>query len=282
MPNGQPRRSLDATRARELFGFEARTSLRDGLERTIAWYRELAQPSARSPRCARACGARRRCARRCDAEPRTAPFASSSRSSSRRWPSAPPRRIGRPDRRRRALPSRGRRLRRSSRSSPTASCSPTTAASSTRTHCRRSSASRTRVFALGVAAAVAVALAAGVFAAAGGVAGARRSPRGLAVRGRRPARPGFHESVWSVTLARVAPRRRHPRRRVTRAAPWAGDRRLAPGGDPLGRPPRLHRRGLLAVAGGAAPAGALVLSSLALLVPRLRPAKRRAPAPSEH
>ena len=42
MPNGQPRRSLDATRARELFGFEARTPLRAGLERTIAWYREHA------------------------------------------------------------------------------------------------------------------------------------------------------------------------------------------------------------------------------------------------
>jgi GDP-L-fucose synthase len=39
MPNGQPRRSLDATRARELFGFEAKTTLREGLERTIAWYR---------------------------------------------------------------------------------------------------------------------------------------------------------------------------------------------------------------------------------------------------
>ena len=39
MPNGQPRRSLDASRARELLGFEATTSLRDGLERTIAWYR---------------------------------------------------------------------------------------------------------------------------------------------------------------------------------------------------------------------------------------------------
>jgi GDP-L-fucose synthase len=39
MPNGQPRRSLDTSRARELFGFEARTSLREGLERTIAWYR---------------------------------------------------------------------------------------------------------------------------------------------------------------------------------------------------------------------------------------------------
>jgi GDP-L-fucose synthase len=42
MPNGQPRRSLDATRAKELFGFEARTSLRKGLERTIAWYRAQA------------------------------------------------------------------------------------------------------------------------------------------------------------------------------------------------------------------------------------------------
>ena len=40
MPNGQPRRALDTTRARELFGFEARTGLRDGLARTIAWYRE--------------------------------------------------------------------------------------------------------------------------------------------------------------------------------------------------------------------------------------------------
>jgi GDP-L-fucose synthase len=39
MPNGQPRRSLDASRARELFGFEAKTPLREGLERTIAWYR---------------------------------------------------------------------------------------------------------------------------------------------------------------------------------------------------------------------------------------------------
>jgi GDP-L-fucose synthase len=40
MPNGQPRRCLDTTRAKELFGFEARTGFRDGLQRTIAWYRE--------------------------------------------------------------------------------------------------------------------------------------------------------------------------------------------------------------------------------------------------
>jgi len=37
-PNGQPRRSVDGTRARELFGFEARTPLREGIERTVAWY----------------------------------------------------------------------------------------------------------------------------------------------------------------------------------------------------------------------------------------------------
>jgi len=40
MPNGQPRRSLDTTRARELLGWEAKVPLREGLERTVAWYRE--------------------------------------------------------------------------------------------------------------------------------------------------------------------------------------------------------------------------------------------------
>jgi GDP-L-fucose synthase len=39
MPNGQPRRRLDTERAAELLGFRAQTSLRDGLEKTIAWYR---------------------------------------------------------------------------------------------------------------------------------------------------------------------------------------------------------------------------------------------------
>ena len=42
MPNGQPRRSLDSTRARELFGFEASVPLREGIARTVAWYREHA------------------------------------------------------------------------------------------------------------------------------------------------------------------------------------------------------------------------------------------------
>jgi GDP-L-fucose synthase len=39
-PNGQPRRCLDVTRARELFGFEAKTPFEEGLRRTIAWYKE--------------------------------------------------------------------------------------------------------------------------------------------------------------------------------------------------------------------------------------------------
>jgi len=37
-PNGQPRRMLDVTRARERFGFSARVSLDEGLDKTVAWY----------------------------------------------------------------------------------------------------------------------------------------------------------------------------------------------------------------------------------------------------
>ncbi|MFQ5557610.1 MAG: GDP-L-fucose synthase family protein [Acidimicrobiales bacterium] len=37
-PDGQPRRSVDAGRARELFGFEATTDFREGLRATIDWY----------------------------------------------------------------------------------------------------------------------------------------------------------------------------------------------------------------------------------------------------
>ena len=40
-PDGQPRRTLDTSRARELFGFEACTRLEDGLRRTIDWYRDM-------------------------------------------------------------------------------------------------------------------------------------------------------------------------------------------------------------------------------------------------
>ncbi len=42
-PNGQPRRCLEVSRARELFGFQASTPLREGLRRTIAWFRENRQ-----------------------------------------------------------------------------------------------------------------------------------------------------------------------------------------------------------------------------------------------
>ncbi|MGB0383288.1 MAG: GDP-L-fucose synthase family protein [Ardenticatenaceae bacterium] len=38
-PNGQPRRKLDTSRAKRLFGFEARTPFEQGLRRTIEWYR---------------------------------------------------------------------------------------------------------------------------------------------------------------------------------------------------------------------------------------------------
>jgi GDP-L-fucose synthase len=44
-PNGQPRRQLDVSRAREAFGFSAQTSFRDGLRETVTWY--LEQVSAR-------------------------------------------------------------------------------------------------------------------------------------------------------------------------------------------------------------------------------------------
>jgi GDP-L-fucose synthase len=38
-PNGQPRRSLDVSRAEREFGFRAATPFEEGLEKTIAWYR---------------------------------------------------------------------------------------------------------------------------------------------------------------------------------------------------------------------------------------------------
>ncbi len=38
-PDGQPRRCLDVDRALDLLGFRSSTSLEDGLEQTVAWYR---------------------------------------------------------------------------------------------------------------------------------------------------------------------------------------------------------------------------------------------------
>ena len=39
-PNGQPRRALDTSRAKEKFGFEARTDFDEGLINTIRWFQE--------------------------------------------------------------------------------------------------------------------------------------------------------------------------------------------------------------------------------------------------
>lgn len=45
-PNGQPRRKLDTSRARELFGFESQISFEEGLRRTIEWYQGTASALA--------------------------------------------------------------------------------------------------------------------------------------------------------------------------------------------------------------------------------------------
>ena len=45
-PDGQPRRALDTSRARESFGFVAQTSFEDGLRATIEWYERSRGASA--------------------------------------------------------------------------------------------------------------------------------------------------------------------------------------------------------------------------------------------
>jgi GDP-L-fucose synthase len=47
-PDGQPRRSLDTSRARDVLGFTASTELEDGLRQTITWYREHAATATAS------------------------------------------------------------------------------------------------------------------------------------------------------------------------------------------------------------------------------------------
>jgi GDP-L-fucose synthase len=39
-PNGQPRRGLDVTRAKEYFGWQAQVPFKEGMRRTIEWFRE--------------------------------------------------------------------------------------------------------------------------------------------------------------------------------------------------------------------------------------------------
>ena len=41
-PDGQPRRCLDTSRAREAFGFEAKVGFEEGLRRTVDWWKERA------------------------------------------------------------------------------------------------------------------------------------------------------------------------------------------------------------------------------------------------
>ncbi|MBE9060001.1 GDP-L-fucose synthase [cf. Phormidesmis sp. LEGE 11477] len=42
-PNGQPRRCLDTERAKQAFGFEAQVDFREGLKKTVEWYRQHAK-----------------------------------------------------------------------------------------------------------------------------------------------------------------------------------------------------------------------------------------------
>jgi GDP-L-fucose synthase len=44
-PDGQPRRSLDISRAQRQFGFRAKMPLADGLKKTIEWYQGEAEKS---------------------------------------------------------------------------------------------------------------------------------------------------------------------------------------------------------------------------------------------
>ena len=50
-PNGQPRRCLDTSRAKQAFGFEAQVDFREGLKNTVEWYRQHAdlQSAAKAP-----------------------------------------------------------------------------------------------------------------------------------------------------------------------------------------------------------------------------------------
>jgi len=45
-PDGQPRRSLDTTRAKQFLGWEAKVTFEEGLRRTIEWWREHAPQEA--------------------------------------------------------------------------------------------------------------------------------------------------------------------------------------------------------------------------------------------
>jgi len=48
-PNGQPRRSLDVSRAKNAFGFQASTDFLTGLRQTVEWWAEVARAESRHP-----------------------------------------------------------------------------------------------------------------------------------------------------------------------------------------------------------------------------------------
>jgi GDP-L-fucose synthase len=50
-PDGQPRRRLDTSRAKKEFGFVARTDFREGLKRTIEWYKREETRDSSDPSC---------------------------------------------------------------------------------------------------------------------------------------------------------------------------------------------------------------------------------------
>jgi GDP-L-fucose synthase len=50
-PDGQPRRRLDTSKANNEFGFVARTDLREGLKKTIEWYKREGVKGYSSPSC---------------------------------------------------------------------------------------------------------------------------------------------------------------------------------------------------------------------------------------
>ncbi|MGI8408163.1 MAG: NAD-dependent epimerase/dehydratase family protein, partial [Actinomycetota bacterium] len=49
-PDGQPRRRVDTSRAKEILGFEAKVGLEEGLTRTIEWYRANREAAERATR----------------------------------------------------------------------------------------------------------------------------------------------------------------------------------------------------------------------------------------
>ncbi|MDD3296700.1 MAG: GDP-L-fucose synthase [Candidatus Omnitrophica bacterium] len=48
-PDGQPRRRVDASRAYQEFGFKAKTSFKEGLQKTVKWYQDNQQSIVHSP-----------------------------------------------------------------------------------------------------------------------------------------------------------------------------------------------------------------------------------------